>query len=400
MPNNRLVLAARVEALRQDLTLAHAALRNPAIRLHFRESVGVLFGGFIDRKTGDLDELARDLGAHTSDDRGSLADYWRRFEQHTEECDRILKEYRAFIEGALVRSAGLDDGICDLADAFLRQLARLTTIEWTRFTIVAEGESFAPMTDIIRLRYPHFSIWNLPVLAHEFGHFVTPRLQDRLRGTDPLGTFRSDVRRELSGLLPPGTGKERVEQVVLHLDEFMADAFALHTAGPSFASACIHLRFEPMHAYEDLREHPSDGRRVYLQLKLLGALGPEYVKVRDKLSSMWQDNLAGAGATAMPGSDPWLDRIAARLGKLFQTLAPKAKLETDNWRTAVALSQRLLLPTWQDEAEWLTPRDILNGAWLCRLDRGEVDAPLISSRALELGRRSTHASSTGRAGDS
>jgi hypothetical protein len=384
MPNDRRILAARVEALRQDLSLASRALSSDKILEPLRQSVEILFGGLIERKRADLDELARDVAANTSPDRGALSEHWRRLDTHAGECDRILKEYRAFLEGALVRSAGLDNGICDLADAFLRQLARITAVDWTRFTIVADDDFFAPMTDIIRLRYPHFSIWNLPVLAHEFGHFVTPQLKDRLRGTEPLETFRDDVRREISQQLPPGANRDLIDQAVMHLDEFIADAFAVHTAGPAFVAACVHLRFEPIGANADSTQHPSDSRRVYLQLALLDAMGADYAKVRKKLASMWADNLEGAGVSPMSGSDPWLDKIADRLSKLFQTLVPKARLDTSDWRRAVALGQRLLASNYKDDAESLTTRDILNGAWLCRLDHAEAEAPTISARARDL----------------
>lgn len=382
----RLVLAARVDALRQDLAIAAGALENPAIDPHFRQRVAVLFGGLLQRKTRDLDSLARDLDAHASRERSSLAGFWRRFEQQTDECGRLLREYRAFLEGALLRSARLDHGICDLADALLRQLAHLTGVEWSRFTIVAEDEFFAPMTDIIRVRYPHVSVWNLPVLAHEFGHFVTPRLQDRLRGTDPLRDFRGEVGREMAAIAPAASRQALVDQTLDHLDEHIADAFAVYAAGPAFVATCLMLRFEPARAYEDTRAHPSDGRRTYLLLTLLGLLSADYDKITRSLRTIWDDNLAGAGAPDMSRVDDWLDRLGRRLVDLFDALAPKAKFDVADWRRSVALSQRLLTAAWEHDTGAITPRDILNAAWLCRLQHPGETAT-IGAHALELARR-------------
>jgi len=213
------LLAARVETLRQDLVLAASALTNEAIRPDLRESVNVLFAGFIQRKTEALAALARTVSNGVSVGRGALVPHWLQFEEHVVECDKLLREYFAFVEGALVRSAGLDNRICDLADEYLRHLARVTTVDWTRMTILADSEFFAPMTDIIRMRYPHFSIWNLPVLAHEFGHFATPRLQDRLGGTDPLKEFRRKIRTQARTDAPPSMASIVEEQASKHLDD-------------------------------------------------------------------------------------------------------------------------------------------------------------------------------------
>jgi hypothetical protein len=393
MREDRFVLAARVAALRQDLALAAEALDSDAIRADLRESVAGIFGGFFDRKRTDLDALATALAPPASADTASLAEQWRRLEEHAEECGTILREYRAFIEGALVRSARLDGGICDLADALLRQLSRLTTVDWSRFTIVAEDEFFAPMTDIIRVRYPHFTVWNLPVLAHEFGHFVLPQLRDRLRGTDPLGRFRTDTGRALAAQLAPAgaAGRAIVERSMAHLDEYMADTFALYAAGPSFACTCIVLRFEPLHSHEESAAHPSDAKRAYLQLALLRSLGADYAKIAKKLQSIWQSNQAGAGVSPGPESDQWLDDIAPKLWTLFQTLAPKARLEAADWRRAIGLSLQLAEANWSADAATLTPRDILNGAWLSRLQRDDADLTTIGRRALDLARQSAAA---------
>lgn len=383
MSNDRLALAARVGALRQDLALAAAALASPAIRPELRDRVKVLFGGLIDRKDKDLKALADDLGSGAKPGRKGVRDGWTDFEQHSSDCNRLLKEYRAFVEGALYRSAGLDDGVCDLADGFLRQLSALSDVAWTRFTIFAEGEFFAPMTDIIRLRYPDFTIWNLPVLAHEFGHFVTPRLQDRLLGTDPLRNFRAEIKRTLQRSLSASVGSAPIDKAVRQLDEHIADAFAVYAAGPAFVAACLLLRFDPTHAWEDDEDHPSDGARAYLQLKMLGEIRPEYAKVRSLLTDIWQDNLAGAGVSGMPDADQWLDPLLTQLVKLFGTLAPNAGITAEDWRRAIELADRLT--TLGPLPAGLTVRDVLNAAWVSRLN-ADANAAGAGTRALKIGR--------------
>lgn len=379
---SRHLLAARVETLRQDLVLAGSALESPSIRRDLRDSVEILFAALIQRKTEELAAFGHTLSNGVSQDPGGLAPYWTQFEEHVEESDRLLREYFAFIEGALVRSAGLDNGICDLADEYLKHLARVTAIEWQRMTILADSEFFAPMTDIIRMRYPHFSIWNLPVLAHEFGHFVTPRLQDRLERTDPLREFRRRIRTEARTDVPPQLADGAEERASKHLDEFIADAFAAYAAGPAYVCACILLRFEPAHADEEGPDHPADGRRAYLLFRLLETFSADYSKVAGTLQSMWTANLEAAGRRPMRQPDAWLDRIASALAAILPALAPKARFDAAQWRNAATLSDRLLTDRRMEVA--LTPNEITNGAWLCRIANDEAKAPLISAKALEL----------------
>lgn len=378
---DRFVLSARVDALRHGLRLAAGSLGNPAIETRFRDRVDVLFRGQIERQLEQLEDLARALGA--PDGTGG-AETWRRFEECAGESDAVLRECRAFIQGALMRTAGLDHGVCDLADAFLEQLARLTVVEWRRFTIVADGEFFAPLSGIIRVRYPDFSVWNLPVLAHEFGHFAMPLLKDPLRGSDPIGRFRTAARNDVAARLPPRS-TDRIDQFTRHLDEFIADSFAVYAAGPSFVATCVLLRFDPLHAHEEGPDHPSDARRAYLMLKLLDALSPDYAKVRARLAALWDNMLAAAGTTT-DSHDEWLDGVVGALGALFRTLAPTARLHGDDWRRAVELSEYLTVSSpGPVDVTLVTPRDLLNATWIRRLEQVD-EAAQISVRALDIAR--------------
>lgn len=375
-----LILAARVEALQRDLSLATLALESDALRGHFRDSVRNLFNGFFQRKKGDLKKLAQEL-SESSAATGALAPFWTRFEQEADECDRLLKAYLAFIEGALVRSAGLDRGICDVADALLKQVAELTVTEWSRFTIVSDAEYYAPLTDIIQLRYPHFAVWNVPVLAHEFGHYVTTRLMDRLTGTNPLRTFQRDYRKNIESQLPPALlSREMQQRIAAHLDEFVADTFALYASGPAFACACLLLRFEPAHADEDSSQHPSDNRRAYVLLAMLEQR-QEYRKLANVLRAAWGNSLSAAGRPEMSSTDRSLDEIAQRMTGIWDAIAPAARLSEQDWARAARLSQTRLVPSGVADVV-ATPRDILNAAWLARLSGAEADVAALNENAL------------------
>src|SRR5262249_25101640 len=103
---------------------------------------------------------------------------WERFQTIRCECEQTLHECLAFIEGALARTGGIDAGLCRLGDAMLYELSRETGIAWNRFTILADGEFFAGLSGIIRLRFADVSLWSLPICAHEFGHFIGQEMKD------------------------------------------------------------------------------------------------------------------------------------------------------------------------------------------------------------------------------
>ena len=87
------------------------------------------------------------------------------------DASNLLGECLAFLEGGLVRAAGLDGGVCALADKMFEALNDQTDLGWQRFTLVAAGEFYSTLSGIVRLRFTDTDIWSLPVAVHEFGHF-------------------------------------------------------------------------------------------------------------------------------------------------------------------------------------------------------------------------------------
>jgi hypothetical protein len=383
----RLVLAARIRALRHDLVLARQALTSPTIREDLRDQVNTLFSALLDREIAELDRLSRSLAEDRPAGRGSLEQSWETFRRHADDCDRVLKEYLAFVEGALVRTARLDAGICDVADALLRQLVAQTGVDWTRFTILADSEFFAPMTDIIRLRYPHFSVWTLPVVAHEFGHFVASRLTHRLRGTKPLDVLRRELREQLARDLPAAVRDPATRKALAHLDEFFADAFAVYALGPAYACACVLLRFDPERAFVETDEHPSDDSRAYLLFRLLHELSPHYRKLAGALRATWQDGLTAAGRGESPAASAWLDRTAAKITDVLSAQLTEAAVQTEDWARASEIARTIATDEWDEDIPEVLLRDVLNGSWIARINEEESDLETISTRALELCRR-------------
>lgn len=381
------VLHSRVEALLADLDLAHRTLQSKHLDPDLRKRVGAVFGPLLQQRRTDLEQLAKEAEA----DKGAGADrLWARFNRQSELCRRQFREYLAFLEGSLIRSAGLDDGACKLADALLAELTERTRLPWRRFTILAEDEFVAGMSEIIRLRFPHLSVWNLPVVAHELGHLAAREIQDGMSGDhlalDAITGLRERLETELGRLGSEHAGREaKAEELRLH--ELFADLFAVFTLGPSYACTCVLLRFDPCHAFERGPRHPSDAERVHFMLRALERLDAGlYRPTVNRLEESWRRCVVAAGQPDPAGwtsRHRWLDQVLdTMLPVLTRNLPDQARYQ--GWATR-ALPLREALEqgrTPDDSLDCILP-DLLNAAWSCRLD-APAQAYTLGQRALAL----------------
>lgn len=291
----------------------------------------------------------------------SLKDCWVDFRKIRQACVPLFEESLALVEGALVRGAKLDNGLCQIADALLDELSTKADVAWGRFTILAEGEFFGEMAQIIRLRFPEVSIWNLPIAAHEFGHFVGPELKQ----PGPFGTFRYPFQEELK------ISAQESPQSWSFLHEYFADLFATYTLGPAFACTCILLRFDPMTAFQDTGKHPGYAKRFYMIRKTLEKMNiGSYLGIVNYLDNVWQQSLKAAeiGELLQPEMTQSLDGLLEKLYDLVTTeLAP---IQYKDLPRAYRLS-RLLLEE-REATDIVEPEhtlvDALNAAWICRIE--------------------------------
>ncbi|MGA7731331.1 MAG: hypothetical protein WCD37_08665 [Chloroflexia bacterium] len=297
---------------------------------------------------------------------------WKRFYDVQQASSALFSEALALSSSALARRRGLDNGLCRIADALLRQLSARASISWNRFTTVADGEFLGTLGQIIRLRFPENNIWNLPIAAHEFGHFVGPQLGDRIRGQPPEYPFRRMLEDEVrDGPMAP---------MVLH--ERFADLFATYSLGPAFAWACLRLRFNPRLAYLPDDQHPPDAERAYAILRTLCTMNDEdpnkplSLIVRD-IETAWLAAMTAAGCAL----ELW-QRLPAKIDsihdKLYNLLTRHTNqqlnlLRNGDWQTA-QLQYAKWRNQWQDNQPLqssagdgsLTLTAILNAAWLFR----------------------------------
>lgn len=367
--DERQLLQLRIENLAQELSRAESGLDAKPIDPALRERVRGRFNVFFNKKRLDLQTL-RSMVAKSL----PLDQCWATLADISGDSSDLFREFLALLQGAVVRSSGLDDGLCRIADAMLDNVSHRTEVAWGRITILAEGEFYYPMAAIIRLRFPEVSLWNLPVAAHEFGHYVAQEL--KVQG--PGGGFVFPFKRLLDQEQPAA-------RPFLH--EFFADILATYTIGPSLAATCVLLRFDPAAAYRDGQEHPSAAKRLYVMFRTLrkmdeaegGLLTKPYQAITNYLEQVWQQNVAAASSGGQLDAptclelDDWQDRI-------YQLLASELPGDAryNGWRRAEQQAE-VLRPSLAGGAVLAAApgdsiADVLNAAWLCRLQYSGEDA--------------------------
>ena len=297
---------------------------------------------------------------------GDPAICWEELGSISEDAGDLLAECLAFLEGALVRSAGIDEGVCDIVDRLLDELSHFTEVPWARLSILGDDDHVFALADIVRVRFPEFTLWGVPVAGHEFGHVVS-------RATPVIA--------QALAALGPDEPRWR---------ELFSDLYATWTLGPAFACTTVLTRFRPAHAPRSAT-HPPDAERVHVVLRTLEFLhdesGSPYGLALTTLRRAW-----GAGGLAdelsaeiRDGLDYTADQL---LGKL-RVAAPLAAYA--GWADARDFA-RLLAERAEPPpacAHGVAMRDVLNAAWHSRLrgwSAGTLDLERLDARVLALAR--------------
>jgi hypothetical protein len=357
----REVLSEQVQAAVEDVAQVEHALGEFPGEAKLSDLTSFDFGKALGQYRRDLTAIQDDLSRG-----GDVTDGWDTFAAARARGGEVLAECLAFMEGGLLRGAGVATGLCALADRLLADISSRTTVEWGRFTILASAEFFAPPARIVRLRFPEASIWSLPIAAHELGHYIVPK----------IGEYHDDGSSEFpfSEMLR----EEEERGPARHLREFLADAFATYVVGPSFATAYLFLRFDPARRRTESWTHPSDNIRMHMLLSALAiadAESQQYAAVIELLRSTWEACVsAGPPGEALPTDAEMAryDELAARAYELLQTFEPVAAY--NGWFRALTLA-----PTFGHEhselpLDGLAPWDVINAAWLFRMKRRVTDS--------------------------
>lgn len=294
------------------------------------------------------------------------------------EMQALQRETLDFLGGVLMRRQNIDGGICALAEALLRDYSGMTGINWVSRVVLGTNPLFSLTSDIVHHRFPDWEIWNLPLLAHEFGHITfaaTPSLKSELA---------EELDRASQGY-PEGAQltnedmKEYVSKRMSHLEEFFADAFAVYCQGPAFVYNVLLLHLNPVEAYLARGYHPSHAERVELILQVLREMNQEqkldeyangpFDSVLNRFQDWWSSAVASAGV--QPGRVDKLPKLKAKtLASKFYKFLNRyyrlgAQYQATDWNRAEDAAGRLLASDNILNQESL--RNLLNIAWACRV---------------------------------
>ncbi len=270
----------------------------------------------------------------------------------------LFTEYVDFLGGLALRDSGCDAGICQMADELIRRCNLVGDRPlWHSLTIPTRAEAMKKtLARIIRLGFPEWTLWAVPLGAHEFGHLVVVE-NDHLLEREP--------------------DDEPFEPGERYLAHYLADAFATFALGPAYACAAILLRFDALHPYQEELGRTSDAKRAHVVLAMLDLMNEDdpdllaYTDIIGLLRESWEAALA---QVQPPGEfdraeREWLERRISRMWKFLQQRARSVKYGAKRWEAVKANYQHLRREGGADNIEpgaLEELRDVLNAAWLCR----------------------------------
>lgn len=301
-------------------------------------------------------EVAR-VGVELSD---VQAGDWASLAEPAAKAERLAAETLAFVGGLSARAKRLDRTSCSLADELLAWVAARMSMQYEPVTLPASSEYVNVLSEVIRVRFPGRGIWDLPLVLHEFGHFLVRRFRQTRDGDAPADIIRreSEKRRYLGAFA----------------EELWADTFATYVGGPAYAFSLL-SRFDPLRAHADSRPtHPAAIRRaaaIFATLASLerawaglgrgaGSLAPAISLVQAR----WTGLLRAAGVAV--SSDAESQGQAVNLVGAFIEILDRehAAVRYENAQSAEDVRWYLLGQGPRPENH--TPVSVLNGLWLAR----------------------------------
>lgn len=281
----------------------------------------------------------------------------------TKATDRVVREAFALAAGVLARSQGLDGGACAEADSLIAELAGVVDARLARPTVPGETEFLNRAADVIRRRLPDHGVWDLPVMAHEFGHVLAAHL----KLYDPVEDKILDLGQAVLGGWPDCAGVQG--------EELFCDLLATYAMGPSYACAMLLHRLNPIAATapDPGSTHPPDAVRAAVVLGVLTLLtkgepdDSRYRTTCDHLGVAWRElqQLAPETALTPEQSDGVMTQVRLVLNFLSQQLKPLRY----EWPSAEIreLAEALKANRAPNVGDDYRIRDVLNAAWRLRV---------------------------------
>ncbi len=357
--------------------------RSVQIKEDLDKTLRMALGRQARRSSTKLDEIHHKLNAaHEAERKGDtstandlLQKAWMQYSDEVyKDCQYVFEEYVDFLGGLALRDAFVDLGICQIADELIIKWEKDVEAPWNSLTIPAHKETLEmSIARIIRLGFPEWTIWALPLTARGFGDVVIGQSDD----------LKGYITTQISN-----------DQSRSHLHNFLADAFATYAMGPAYVYAAILLRFDPFLAYTDNDGEPASAKRAYVMFTMLRQMNEAarkkspidpYGSIIEGIEEEWNAALIQVKASGTL-QDTDKEQLKRWVTYLFKYLEDKTYVlySHESWLQIQDLSSKL----WQNNIEAINLnlvnlRDILNAAWSCRIDqKGDMNNIAMATKEL------------------
>lgn len=277
--------------------------------------------------------------------------------------DRAAGEALGLAMGALARQAGLDDNACEEADLLVKWLAARLDRRFARPTMPGDDEAVHRATDVIHRRVPDHGIWDLPVMAHEFGHVAAAGLAS----WDARG---NQVLRPVDSWLDQFHGHQRSQAA-----ELFCDVFGTYSMGPSYLCALVFHRLSPVADAQASSDdsHPGDPSRVYACQWILRRMRGSDVELHPfdrpcALASTAWASMQATGPSSAQLTKEMQAGLNTALGGCWVALTTNLSSLAYQWSWIIRDLVSYLESAVADMPDgFFSPADALNAAWLARL---------------------------------
>jgi hypothetical protein len=133
--DERSLLLAKVDALREQLDWAESSLKSARINPRVSQAASIGFKRLFDRRRKELTRLRKSFSK-------TERVFSTELQRSTNSCAELFNECLGFLGGAMLRDAHKEDDICEIADFLLEDLSRQAGIRWDGVTLLAEAHFF------------------------------------------------------------------------------------------------------------------------------------------------------------------------------------------------------------------------------------------------------------------
>ncbi|HMG74251.1 MAG TPA: hypothetical protein VK582_12185 [Pyrinomonadaceae bacterium] len=380
---------ALAEAKSKVATIKHRRVPIEKVEERLRESLHEE----IDSWLGNIDRNLKALKTRQENDHQLVETAWKEYAEIVSEQERLFSfsEYVDLLGGLALRDAGLDGEICRLADELITSCGLFGTSNWNALTIPANQEAVT-LARSIRMGFPEWTLWAVPLTAHELGQLAISNGRKELVRRDSNTRWEKYIFKHI----PKKGDSSNEERNRMRI--YLADAFATYAMGPAYACSAILLRFDlrmkTTRGKAKKAEYPSQAERGYIILDMLSKMiakdkfdKPFYEPTVRQVQAAWDmvlariqppGSLSSAQRSRLESYNEYMldDLSGTHPGALYLG----DKLESTCRALKGFLDGEKPLPFLEGEGEG---RDVLNAAWMCRIE-GEYDVREIEIKAQEL----------------